>query len=60
MPSKAKTVTKMDLPGLPRPVKMSSFMKRKQSNAVMPSCQYRRASSNGEKETGGYYDTCLT
>ena len=49
MPSKAKTVTKMDLPGLPR-----------QSNAVMPSCQYRRASSNGEKETGGYYDTCLT
>jgi hypothetical protein len=33
---------------------------KKKTKNVMPECQYRRAASNGERETGGYYDTCLT
>ena len=53
---KTKMVTKMDLPGLPKPVKMSSYMMKGKNNpkkTVLPSCEYR-------KEEGGYYNTCLT
>ena len=55
-PVKTKMVTKMDLPGLPKPVKMSSYMMKGKNNpkkTVLPSCEYR-------KEEGGYYNTCLT
>ena len=38
----------------------SIFAAKKKARSVMPECQYRHASSNGERETGGYYDTCLT
>ena len=50
---KTKMVTKMDLPGLPKPVKMSSYMMKTPKKTVLPSCEYR-------KEEGGYYNTCLT
>ena len=53
-PTKIKQVTKLDLPGLPRPVKMTSWMhKSRDEKHVLPSCEFR-------KDQGGYYNTCLT